>query len=171
MYVICCRANFPILYRNLWSALESAINKSLESAGGRNGTKFKIWISASNVMSVLTSIIKRVEHRINHQAYIKVRSGSITRKDVYVIQLLLGFSCVMQSLPMAHILHTTSTVTASHTACNATRLIFLYQKVLKMTSFSCQRSLATFEHIIKHSTNFSCRNCWNKTSHTCTVYS
>ena len=85
MYVICCRANFPILYRNLWSALESAINKSLESAGGRNGTKFKIWISASNVMSVLTSIIKRVEHRINHQAYIKVRSGSITRKDVYVI--------------------------------------------------------------------------------------
>ncbi|KAJ9576903.1 hypothetical protein L9F63_006521 [Diploptera punctata] len=65
------KGNFPILYRNLWYALETAINKALEAAGGRVGTKFKIWISASNVMSVLTNIIKQMEHRISHQAYIK----------------------------------------------------------------------------------------------------
>ena len=56
----------------MWCALEAAVNKALDSVGGRTGAKFKIWTTATNIMAVLTSIIKQVEHRVSHQAYIKV---------------------------------------------------------------------------------------------------
>jgi len=66
-----CRTNFPILYRNLWYALQTATDKALESSGG-NSSKFKVWHLVCSTMSVLTSIIRRHAHRANYQAYIKV---------------------------------------------------------------------------------------------------
>jgi hypothetical protein len=73
-----CRANFPILYRNLWYALRTATDKALESSVG-DASKFKVWHLVCSTMSVLTNIIKQHAHRANYQAYIKVSYFTLIR--------------------------------------------------------------------------------------------
>ncbi|PNF22433.1 hypothetical protein B7P43_G16287 [Cryptotermes secundus] len=64
------KTNFPVLYRNLWYALETATDKALDSSADK-GSKFKVWHLVCSTMSVLTNVIRQHAHRTNYQAYIK----------------------------------------------------------------------------------------------------